>query len=374
MDAEWMRLALELAEFGEGDVHPNPLVGAVVVKDGKAIGRGYHRRFGDPHAEIFALDEAGVASRDATLYVTLEPCCHHGKTPPCTDRILASGVRRVVVAVRDPNPEVDGGGIACLHDAGIEVTEGVLQEEAEQQNEIFFTCSRLRRPFVQLKLAVSADGRIATKTGDSQWISFEPSRVEAHRLRRKFMSVLVGVQTVLSDDPLLTVRHVVGPDPVSVVLDRRGRTPPTAQLLGAHPSPIVVTATMAADLEARLRSRGARVWRLADDAGGIDLPRLLADLFEEGIDSVLIEGGGETAAAFLNAGRVDKVSLFIAPILIGGRGGVPAVGGAGVERVADALRLDRVTAEWFGPDLLYTGYPVKGGNSARSVTLSSLGV
>jgi diaminohydroxyphosphoribosylaminopyrimidine deaminase/5-amino-6-(5-phosphoribosylamino)uracil reductase len=358
MDAEWMRLALELAEFGEGNVHPNPLVGAVVVKDGKAIGRGYHRQFGGPHAEIFALDEAGEASRDATLYVTLEPCCHHGKTPPCTDRILASGVRRVVVAVRDPNPEVDGGGIACLREAGIEVTEGVLQEEAERQNEIFFTYARLRRPFVQLKLAVSADGRIAAKTGDSQWISSEASRAEAHRLRRKFMSVLVGVQTVLNDDPLLTVRHVVGPDPVPVVLDRRGRTPPTARLLGAHPSPIVVTATMPAGLEARLRSVGARVWRLSDDAGWIDLPRLLADLFKEGIDSVLIEGGGETAAAFLNAGRVDKVSLFIAPILIGGRGAVPAVGGAGVERVADALRLEHVTAEWFGPDLLYTGYPV----------------
>jgi len=358
MDAGWMRLALELAAFGEGDVHPNPLVGAVAVKDESAIGRGYHRRFGGPHAEVFALDEAGEAARDATLSVTLEPCCHHGKTPPCTDRILASEVRRVVIAARDPNPEVDGGGIACLRGAGIEVTEGVLQEEAERQNEIFFTYVRHRRPFVQLKLAVSLDGRIAAKTGDSQWISSEASRTEAHRLRRRFMSALVGVQTVLNDDPLLTVRRVVGPDPVPVVLDRRGRTPPTARLLDAHPSPIVATATMPADLEGRLRARGARVWRLADGAGGIDLPHLLADLYEDGIDSVLIEGGGETAAAFLNAGRVDKVSLFIAPILIGGRGAVPAVGGAGVERVADALRLDRVTAEWLGPDLLYTGYPV----------------
>ncbi len=357
-DTDWMRLALELAEFGEGDVHPNPLVGAVVVKDGEAVGRGYHRRFGGPHAEIFALDEAAEASRDATLYVTLEPCCHHGKTPPCTERILASGVRRVVVAVRDPSPEVDGGGIACLRDAGIEVTEDVLREEAERQNEIFFTYARLRRPFVQLKLAVSVDGRIAAKTGDSHWISSEASRTEAHRLRRKFMSVVVGVQTVVNDDPLLTVRHVVGPDPVPVVLDRRGRFPPTARLLEAHPSPIVVTATMPEDLEAQLRSRGARVWRLPVGAGGIDLPRLLADLFEDGIDSVLIEGGGETAAAFLNAGLVDKVSLFIAPILIGGRGAVSAVGGAGVERVADALRLDRVTVQWFGPDLLYTGYPI----------------
>lgn len=354
MDAEWMRLALDLAALGEGDVHPNPLVGAAVVSEGRVVGRGYHRRFGGPHAEILALDEAGDAASDATLYVTLEPCCHHGKTPPCTDRIIAAGVRRVVIAARDPSPQIDGRGIACLRDAGIEVVEGILSDEAERQNEIFFTFVRRRRPFVQLKLAVSLDGRIATKTGDSRWISSEASRIEGHRLRRRFMSVLVGVQTVLCDDPLLTVRHVVGPSPVPVVLDRRGRFPPTARLLDHHPSPIVVTAT--ADIGQELCSRGARIWRLSDGAGRIDLHRLLADLAESGIDSVLIEGGGETAAAFLDAGLVDKVSLFIAPILIGGRGAVPAVGGIGAERVTDALRLERVTTRWFGPDLLYTGY------------------
>jgi len=358
MDAEWMRLALDLAEFGEGDVHPNPLVGAVVVREGEVVGNGYHRRFGGPHAEVFALDEAGEAARGATLYVTLEPCCHHGKTPPCTDRILASGVRRVVVAVRDPNPEVDGGGIACLRGAGIEVTAGVLREEAEQQNEIFFTYARRHRPFVQLKLAVSLDGRIAAKTGDSKWITSESSRIEAHRLRRRFMSVLVGVQTVINDDPLLTVRHVVGPNPIPIVLDRRGRLPPTARLLDASPPPIVVTATMPVEVEEDLRGRGARVWRLPDDTGSVDLPGLLARLAEEEIDSVLIEGGGEVAAAFLNSGLVDKLSLFIAPILIGGRGAVPAIGGAGVERVADAFHLERVTTEWRGPDLLYIGYPI----------------
>lgn len=359
MDAEWMRLALELAALGEGDVHPNPLVGAVVVSEGRVVGRGYHRRFGGPHAEIFALDEAGAAARGATLYVTLEPCCHHGKTPPCTDRIVAAGVRQVVVAARDPNPEIDGRGIQCLLNAGIEVVEGVLSDEAQHQNEIFFAFARRRRPFVQLKLAISLDGRIATKTGDAQWISSEASRREAHRLRRKFMSVLVGVRTVLGDDPLLTVRHVVGPNPVPVVLDRRGRFPPTARLLDAHPSPIVATATMPTGLEQQLCARGARVWRLRDAAGGVDLPRLLALLAEHGIDSVLIEGGGETAATFLDAGLVDKVSLFIAPILIGGRGAVAAVGGAGAERVADALRLQRITTEWTGPDLLYEGYPVR---------------
>jgi len=359
MDAEWMRLALQLAALGEGDVHPNPLVGAVVVREGRVVGRGYHRRFGGPHAEVFALDEAGDAARGATLYTTLEPCCHHGKTPPCTDRIIATGVRRVVVAARDPSPNINGEGIACLRAAGIEVLEGVLADEATAQNEIFFAFVRRRQPFIQLKLATSLDGRIATKTGDSRWISSEASRTEVHRLRRRFMSVLVGVQTVLSDDPLLTVRHVVGANPVPVVLDRRGRFPANARLLDAHPSPIVATATMPAELARELSSRGVRVWRLPDAAGGIDLRRLLALLAEEDIDSLLIEGGGRTAAAFLHAGLVDKVSLFIAPIVIGGQGAVPAIGGAGAERVADALRLERVTTEWVGPDLLYTGYPAK---------------
>jgi diaminohydroxyphosphoribosylaminopyrimidine deaminase/5-amino-6-(5-phosphoribosylamino)uracil reductase len=188
MDAEWMRLALELAALGEGDVHPNPLVGAAVVREERVVGRGYHRRFGGPHAELFALDEAGNAARGATLYVTLEPCCHHGKTPPCTDRIITAGIRRVVVAARDPNPEIDGRGIACLRAAGIEVVEGILSDEAEHQNEIFFTFIRRRRPFVQLKLAVSLDGRIATKTGDSRWISFATSSG-----RTPFRSSSIGV-------------------------------------------------------------------------------------------------------------------------------------------------------------------------------------
>jgi len=356
-DTEWMRLALDLAELGEGAVHPNPLVGAVVVHDGCVVGRGYHRRFGGPHAEVFALDEAAEAARAATLYVTLEPCCHHGKTPPCTDRIIAAGIRRVVLAAGDPNPAVDGGGIRCLRAAGIEVAEGVLCEEAERQNEIFFAFARRRRPFVQLKLAISVDGRIATKAGDSRWISSEASRIEAHRLRRRFMAVGVGVRTVLQDDPLLTVRHVVGPDPVPVVLDRIGRFPVSARLLRAHASPIVATASMPDTVERELRSHGARVWRLAREDGGVDLGRLLERLAEEGIDSLLIEGGGETAAAFLDANAVDKVSLFIAPILIGGRGAVPAVGGPGVERIVDAWRLERVAITRLGDDILYTGYP-----------------
>ena len=358
-DVEWMRLALDLATRGEGTVNPNPLVGVVIVKDDAIIGRGHHQRFGGPHAEVVALDEAGTAASGATLYSTLEPCCHHGKTPPCTDRIIAAGVARVVVAAQDPNTEVDGKGILALRNAGIDVTEGVLQEEAQLQNEIYFTYVQRDRPFVQLKLALSLDGRIATSTGDARWISSKPSRVEAHRLRRKFMSVAIGVQTVTRDDPLLTVRHVEGPDPVPVILDREGRLPLTARLLDTQSTPIVATATMPPDIERRLAAHGARILRFPDPDGQIDLHQLVRALAAEPLDSVLVEGGGETAAAFLNAGLVDKVSLFLCPLLIGGRDAVPAVGGVGARRIADAMHLENVTTRWLGPDLLYEGYPVQ---------------
>ena len=354
-----MQRALDLAALGEGDVHPNPLVGAVVVRDDRIVGRGYHRRCGGPHAEVYALDEAGDDARGATLYVTLEPCCHHGRTPPCTDRIIAAGVRRVVIATRDPNPQVDGGGVEHLRAAGIDVTEGILAAQAEALNEIFFTYIRRGAPFVQLKLAISLDGRIATRAGDARWISSAPSRIEAHRLRRRFMAIAVGVGTVIADDPRLTVRHVVGPDPVPIVLDRAGRLPPTARLLQGPIAPIVATASMPPDVEAVLAERGARIWRLRDPEGAIDPAQLLARLGSERIDSVLIEGGGDTAAHFLAAGLVDKLSWFVCPLLIGGRDAIPAVGGVGSARIADALRLKDVSTRWVGPDLLYEAYPVR---------------
>ncbi|MCK4391312.1 bifunctional diaminohydroxyphosphoribosylaminopyrimidine deaminase/5-amino-6-(5-phosphoribosylamino)uracil reductase RibD, partial [Candidatus Bipolaricaulota bacterium] len=218
-DERFMEIALELARRGEGWVNPNPITGAVVVKNGVIIGRGYHKAFGGPHAEVFALKEAGENTRGATLYVTLEPCCHHGKTPPCTRLIVDAGIKRAVIACRDPNPLVNGQGIGHLHEAGIEVTEGVLEERAKRANEIFFKFITTHLPFVQLKLAMSLDGKIATRTRDSKWITGEASRREAHRLRRKFASVLVGLKTVIVDDPRLTVRHVLGKDPIRIVLD-----------------------------------------------------------------------------------------------------------------------------------------------------------
>ncbi|MFC2099419.1 bifunctional diaminohydroxyphosphoribosylaminopyrimidine deaminase/5-amino-6-(5-phosphoribosylamino)uracil reductase RibD [Candidatus Bipolaricaulota bacterium] len=359
-DVEAMRLAIALAELGEGDVNPNPLVGAVVLKDGHVVGRGYHHAFGGPHAEVLAIADADDDATGSTLVVTLEPCCCHGKTPPCTEAIIKAGIARVVVAQRDPSPRIAGNGIAALRSAGIEVVEGVLVAEAARQIEIFLTYVTTRRPFVQLKLACSLDGRIATKTGDSRWISGEASRVEGHRLRRRFASILVGVGTVVADDPSLSVRHVLGKDPIPIVLDPTGRIPADARLLNAEAHSIVVTSTLTSDAVNALTSRGASVWRIPFESpsqpGRLDLPALLDRLAEEGIDSVLIEGGGETAAAFLEADLVDKVSLFIAPILIGGRGAVPAIGGDGIERIADAWRLTGISVTRLDEDTLITGY------------------
>ena len=357
-DERWMQQALELAELGRGTVNPNPLVGAIVVKDGKVVGQGAHREFGGPHAEAFALDEAGNLARGATLYVTLEPCCHHGKTPPCTDRILAAGVRRVVYAIDDPNPQVCGKGAGILRAAGLEVQSGVLKDLAETQNEIFLTFTRRGTPFVELKLAMSLDGRIATKTGDAKWITAEEARVEGHRLRKTHAAIAVGVETVVRDDPRLNVRHVEGKDPVPIVLDSSGRIPLACKLLKAPSSAIVATCAMPEPVQRQIEATGAHVWRLPAEDGRVSIPALLRRMADASLDSLLVEGGGEVAAAFLESRAVDKVSFFYAPILIGGRDAVPGIGGIGINRIADALRLERVTTRKLGDDLYVSGYPV----------------
>ncbi len=354
-DETFLRRAFELAEVGEGDTSPNPLVGALVVRDGLIVGRGAHRAFGGPHAEVFALDEAGDRARGATLYVTLEPCAHHGKTPPCTERILAAGVARIVAPVEDPNPVVAGRGFAALRSGGLTVDVGLLLDVALRQNEIFFKYIRTRLPFVHLKLAQSLDGRIATRTGDARWISSEPAQVLVHRWRRRHAAVLVGLGTVLADDPELTVRHVVGRQPTPVVVDRDGQLAPTARLVRSGRAPIVAVARIEAERRAALEAQGCRVWELPAGQGDVDIAVLLCRLGAAGIDSLLVEGGGETAASFLRAGLVDRISVFIAPLLIGGRSAVPAIGGEGSERLRDAWPLRGVTIEWIGPDLLYSG-------------------
>ncbi len=354
-DDEFLRLAFDLAEIAEGDTSPNPLVGAVVVRDGEIVGRGYHRRFGGPHAEVFALDEAGERAEGATLYVTLEPCGHFGKTPPCAERIVEAGIARVVASIEDPNPLVSGRGLATLRSAGIDVEVGRLRDVATRQNEIFLKYVRTGTPFVHLKLATSLDGRIATRTGDARWISGRPAQILVHRWRRRHAAVLVGIGTVLADDPQLTVRHVIGRQPVPVVLDARGRLPLTARLLAGARRPIVAASQVDPARRAELESVGCRVWELPSERGGVDLPRLLTQLGGAGIDSVLVEGGGETASSLLAAGLVDRVSFIIAPIVIGGRDAVPAVGGTGIERLADAIGLADVTTQWVGSDLVYSG-------------------
>ncbi|MCK5585946.1 bifunctional diaminohydroxyphosphoribosylaminopyrimidine deaminase/5-amino-6-(5-phosphoribosylamino)uracil reductase RibD, partial [Candidatus Bipolaricaulota bacterium] len=317
------------------------------------------QRFGGPHAEIYALDEAGEASQGATLYVTLEPCCHHGKTPPCTDSIIQAGISKVVYAVDDPNPDINGKGAACLRENGVEVESGLLRALAEQQNEIFLTFACRGTPFVELKLAMSLDGKIATKTGDAKWISGEESRTQGHRLRVRYSAIAVGVQTVIQDDPSLNVRHVEGGEPVPIVLDSTGRILLSSKLLQAPSKAIIATCSMSEESEQQIQETGAQVWRLLEENGRVSIPALLARMAEGQLDSLLIEGGGEIAAAFLEAGAVDKVSFFYAPILIGGREAVPGIGGSGVERVADAPRLKRVEVQRLGEDLYLTGYVAK---------------
>ncbi len=356
-DEKFMRVALKLAQKGEGAVNPNPLVGAVVVKDGIIVGQGYHQKYGGPHAEITALEEAGKDTPGATLYVTLEPCCHHGQTSPCTQQVIAAEIRRVVVACRDPNPLVNGKGIAGLRKAGIEVTEGVLEDDARRANEIFFKFITTGLPFVHLKLATSLDGKIATRTGDSKWITGEASRTEAHRLRRKYSTVLVGVGTVIADDPQLTVRNVSGKNPIRVVLDVEGAIPLEATLLHDGGPTTVVTSAMPEEKEVTLRSLGKEVWRFPGEENRIDLAALLKRLGKKQLDSVLIEGGSETAASFLEARLVDKVSFFVAPILLGGRNAVSAVGGNGAESISSATPLRNAGVERIGVDIHIYGYP-----------------
>lgn len=360
MSGEWcvvsgetyMRLALALARRGEGTTSPNPTVGAVVVREGAVVGRGFTQPVGGPHAEVEALDEAGGRAAGATLYVTLEPCSHHGRTPPCADLILSRGVPRVVCAMVDPDPRVSGRGIERLRRAGVEVAVGVLEVEARRRNAFYIKHRTTGLPFVILKLAQSLDGRIATASGDSRWITGEAARGRAHLLRSRVDGVLVGVGTVLADDPRLTVRRVAGRDPARIVVDSALRVPEMARVFG--PGRTIVATTEVADegRSRRLRERGAEVWRLPSAEGRVDLRALMAELGRQGFLSVVVEGGAAVAASALKAGLVDQAQVFIAPRVIGA--GLGAVGDLGIEKVAEGVRLTDVEIERVGDDLLYT--------------------
>ncbi|HYY06883.1 MAG TPA: bifunctional diaminohydroxyphosphoribosylaminopyrimidine deaminase/5-amino-6-(5-phosphoribosylamino)uracil reductase RibD [Candidatus Limnocylindria bacterium] len=356
-DERFMRRALELAEQGRGLTSPNPMVGAVVVtRGGEIVGEGAHQRAGAPHAEVMALRAAGPRTRGATLYVSLEPCAHHGRTPPCATAVLESGVSRVVAPLADPNPLVAGRGFEVLRRAGIEVSVGLLAEEAARQNRVFLTAMRERRPHVTLKAAMTLDGKIADTHGASRWITGERARARAHRLRSEADAIVVGVATVLRDDPELTVRlgEPWPREPYRVALDTEGRTPPGARFVSAgDPGRSIVAVGDGAPEErvGPLRAAGATVVRCPTRDGRVDLGFLLGELFAREVRGVLVEGGGEVHAAFLDAGVVDRVAVFVAPLLVGGRTAPSVVGGAGRE-LKGAVRLGPLSITPVGDDIL----------------------
>ena len=353
-DEEFMARALALAERGVGKVDPNPLVGAVLVKDGRVIGEGAHEVFGGPHAERNALAACAEDPRGATLYVTLEPCCHIGKTPPCTDAILQSGIARVVVGSGDPNPLVAGGGVKLLRAAGIEVTEGVLQTECDAKNAVFFHFIRRGTPFCILKYAMTMDGKTACATGASRWITGETARRRVHEDRNRFAAVLVGVGTVLCDDPLLSCRVPGGRNPVRVVCDTRLRTPLTSLLVQTARDAPVLLATCETDAARALpyRDAGCEVLALPERDGHVDLPALMGALGKRGLSSVVLEGGGTLAWSALAAGVVQRVQAYVAPKLFGGAAAKTPVLGAGVETPDAAFRLTPPRVTVLGDDLL----------------------
>jgi diaminohydroxyphosphoribosylaminopyrimidine deaminase/5-amino-6-(5-phosphoribosylamino)uracil reductase len=362
IDLDWLDRALTLAERGRYTVSPNPMVGAVLVRHGRVAAEAYHRRAGGPHAETAALRQAGRAALGADLYLTLEPCVHQGRTPPCAPAVIASGVGRVIVAAADPNPLVSGRGIAALRRAGLEVVlaPAAWRERAVEQNEKFRGWIAAGRPFVLAKWASTLDGRIASAKGESRWITGEAARRRALALREEYDAVLVGAGTVLADDPRLTRRlGKAGKLPHwRIVLDGRLRLPETARVLRGAGERLVVTAVPAGHPKARrLTARGVRVWSLparASSSASVDLRRFLSELSLHGVTSLMVEGGAETLGGFFRAGLVDRVAAFLAPRVLGGRSAPGAVGGAGFA-LADAVELAHARVERVGRDLLVTG-------------------
>ncbi len=339
-DPRWMARALELARRGLGETNPNPMVGCILVKSGRMVGRGWHGRAGGPHAEVQALRAAGAAARGATAYVTLEPCAHQGRTPPCAPALAHAGVRRVVAAMRDPNPLVNGRGLASLRRAGVEVVVGVAADAAAALNERFVIAARLGRPFVMLKAAMTLDGRIATAAGESKWITAAPLRRRARALRRLHDGVAVGVGTVLADDPLLLPQPRTRRPFHRVVFDARLRTPLRSRLVSsARASPLWIVTTEAAAGRQALEARGVRVLAAPAQDGHVDLAWALAALRAEGLWSLMVEGGSDLLGALLAARLFDQVALFRAPLLLGGRRSRPAFGGPDPARLSDGVRL-----------------------------------
>ena len=375
-EAKFMRLALRLAERAIGETSPNPVVGAVIVKRGRVVGQGYHRQAGRAHAEIEALRQAGRHAAGATMYVTLEPCHHTGRTPPCCEALIKAGIRRVVAAMRDPNPTTNGRGIARLRRAGIQVATGILEKEAKQLNAPFTKTITTKTPFCVAKIAQSLDGKIATRTGESRWISSVASRAFTHQLRRQVDAVVVGVNTVMTDNPLLTARdprrRARPGRPVKVIVDSHLRTPLSSRCLSPRsPAPTIMATTQRSQAKrAPFERRGIEVWVFPPSRGRVPLRRLFWELARrDQMTSILLEGGGEVLASALAERLVDRLVWVVAPLIIGGRDSPSAVGGAGIQRLAHAIRLRDVTIRRLGPDVVFEASVVYPGRPTALVPL-----
>jgi len=358
-----MEQALSLARLALGQVSPNPAVGAVIIKDGEVVGQGYTQPPGSDHAEIAALQQAGEKGRQGVMYVTLEPCCHYGRTPPCTKAIIETGIAEVHVAMLDPNPEVSGRGKQELEDEGIRVYVGEHKREASEINEAYIKYITTGMPLITAKFAMSLDGKIATASGDSKWISGEESRKYVHQLRYMADAVMVGVNTVLADDPQLTSRCCGGrgglshEQPLRVIIDGKGQTPTIAHIFNEPGKTLLALGReLASEERDAFMQIGAELIELPANGELVDLPKLLEALGKREITSVLVEGGGILLGSLFDAGLVDKVVAFISPIIIGGAEAKTAVGGRGVDKVEDAIKLDRVRVEQYGEDVMVSGY------------------
>ncbi|MEZ4459730.1 MAG: bifunctional diaminohydroxyphosphoribosylaminopyrimidine deaminase/5-amino-6-(5-phosphoribosylamino)uracil reductase RibD [bacterium] len=353
-DEQFMAMALDLARRGEGRTAPNPAVGCVIVRDGEILGQGWHERAGMPHAEAAALASAGDVT-GATAYVTLEPCSFHGRTPPCASALIRAGIKRVVVGTLDSNPKVNGAGLELLRDAGIQVDVGVLEQACFDLNRPFFKLVTTGRPWVLAKWAMTLDGKIATRTGHSEWVSGEVSRAHVHGLRNTLDAILVGAGTVRLDDPRLTCRVEAGRDPVRVLLDSQLSVAPTARIFDTAGTLVFCASTAPTTNYNALLKKGAQVIPVGRTDGKLDVVCVLNELGARGIASVLVEGGGAVLGSFFDAGMVDHVMAFVAPKIAGGLEAPGPVAGAGIVRMTDSHRLVNVTYRQSGEDLLIEG-------------------
>lgn len=350
----YMRLAIELAKKGCGHVNPNPMVGAVIVKDGHIIGQGYHTCCGKLHAEREALASCSESTEGADIYVTLEPCCHHGKQPPCTDAIIESGIKRVVIGSADPNPLVAGKGVRILKEHGVSVTENFLKDECDAINDVFFNYIKTGLPYVVMKYAMTMDGKTATYTGESKWITGEAARRRVHEDRNRYAAIMVGIGTVLKDDPMLNCRIEGGKDPVRVICDTDLRIPLTSKIVETASDIRTLIATSSGDREriSALESAGCEIIKVSPDNGHISLKELMTELGRMKLDSVLLEGGGTLSWSALSSGVVNKVQAYVAPKIFGGKDAPSPVGGAGAALPAEGIALSRPEITVIGDDIL----------------------